>query len=445
VGWFGINILQSILTEMTEDETYYAFWGEQLAWGYYDHPPFVALMASVSDWLFGGNLAVRFVTVFIQIIALCLVWKLLDEKAPSSPKVLLFFILPASLFMFSAYGFITTADAPLLLFSALFLWMYQRFLKEESWTNMLLLGLSMAGMVYSKYHAVLIIGLIVLSNLRLLGRYKFWLAGLFTAVLLIPHLLWQISEGFPSFQYHLSARSSSFRWNYFFEYIPNQLVVFNPLFVGVIIYILFKYKPRDIFERGLYVFIIGFVAFFWLMAFRGHVEPHWTVACSIPMMVLLYRRSLENQKIFRFVKYGIAPFVILVFVARILLITNIPPEKLHFHGKESKYKALENLAGDCPVIFTGSFQNPSLYHFFTKKETTVLRRTTDRFTQFDIWQKEQAWKGKTVFVAGDVDALTQCYTVDGYEFYGFFCNDFQLNNRNFEAILCQPQILPAND
>ncbi len=428
-GWLSINILQAIFTEIINDEAYYAFWGERLAWGYYDHPPLVALMTHVSEWLFDGNLGVRFMTVLIQIFTLCLIWKLLEEQTPSAKKVVWFFIFPASMIMFSAYGFITTADAPLLLFTALFLWIYQRFLKEESWTNTVLLGFSMAGMVYSKYHAVLVVGLIVLSNLRLLWRYKFWLAGILTAVLLVPHLLWQISLGFPSFQYHLSARSSSFEWRYLFEYLPNQLVVFNPLAVGAVIYILFKYKPRDTFERGLYSLIIGFLVFFWLMALRGHVEPHWTVVCTIPMIILLYRRSLQNQALFRFVKYGITPFVILVFVARILLTTTIPPKHLGFHGKVPKYKALEKIAGDCPVVFSGSFQNPSLYHFFTNKETTTLSAIHSRQTQFDIWQNELAWQGQTVFICGEVPGLSQDFTADTYEYRGFFCENFQSINR----------------
>jgi hypothetical protein len=430
LGWFCINLLQAVFTEIIDDESYYAFWGEHLAWGYYDHPPMVGVMTHFSALLFDGNLSVRFLTVFIQIFTLCFIWKLLQEATPSAKKVLLFFVFPASMIMFSVYGFVTTADAALLFFSAFFLWVYQRFLKDESWTNAILLGLSMTGMMYSKYHAVLIIGFIVLSNLRLLTRYKFWLAGILTAVLLIPHLLWHISEGFPSFQYHLSARSSGFAWKYILEYLPNQLVVFNPLAFGAVFYILFKYKPRDIFERGLYFLIFGFIIFFWLTALRGHVEPHWTVVCTIPMIVLLYRYSLQNQKLLRFVKYGIAPSIILLFVLRILIATdNDLSRKFDFYGKRAKYETLETIVKDHPVIFTGSFQKPSLYHFFTKKETTVLSEITSRQTQFDIWQKELTWQGQPVFIACTVPDLSRNFWIKEHKFHGFFCENFQSVNR----------------
>jgi len=430
LAWFGINILQTIFTEIIDDESYYAFWGEHLAWGYYDHPPLVGIITHISALLFSGNLSVRFLTILAQIITLCLIWMLCDEKTPSAKKVLLFFVFPASMIMFSVYGFITTPDVPLLLFTALFLWIYQHFLKEESWANTFLLGLSMAGMMYSKYHAVLIIGFIVISNFRLLSRYKFWIAGLLAIVLLIPHLLWHIKMDFPSFQYHLSARSSSFKWKYILIYLPNQLVVFNPLVVGATVYILFKYKPRDIFERGLYTLIIGFFVFFALMTFRGHVEPHWTVICSIPMIILLYRYSLQNKKLLRFVKYGIVPCVVLIFILRILFATdNSLTKRLDFAGKETRFKALESIAGDKPVVFTGSFQKPSLYHFFTRKETSVLSAVNSRQTQFDIWQKELAWQGKPVFICSEVKGLTQQYNIGTYMFRGFFCEHFQSVNR----------------
>jgi hypothetical protein len=275
-----------------------------------------------------------------------------------------------------------------------------------------------------------VIGFIILSHLRLLSRYKFWLAGILTAILLIPHLVWHISEGFPSFQYHLSDRSSGFAWKHILIYLPNQLVVFNPLAFGAVLYILFKYKPRDIFERGLFFLIFGFLVFFWLMALRGHVEPHWTVACTVPMIVLLYRYSLQNHKLLRFVKKCIAPTVIILFVLRVALVAdNMLTRKFDFYGKQVKFETLETITGEHPVVFTGSFQKPSLYHFFTKRESTVLSDITSRQTQFDIWQQELTWQGQPVFVCCTIPDLTRNFWIKEHKFHGFFCEDFQSVNR----------------
>jgi hypothetical protein len=427
--WVGLDVASSLMTEIMSDEAYYSMYGENLAWGYYDHPPMTGLITFISATLFSGNLSVRFMTIVLHLFTVVFLGKLVAEKSPDREKILLFFIISASMVMFQAYGFVTTPDISLLFFTAIFLLVYQYFIKNDSWTATLGLSLSMACMMYSKYHAVLIIGLIILSNIRLLTNYKFWISIAGVIVFLIPHLKWQLDMDFPSIRYHLDERSSVFRWAYFFEYIPNQLVVFNPFTFGAIIYVLVKYRSKDIFERGLFFLIIGFILFFWLMSLRGHVEPHWTVVCSIPSVIILYRYSLIDNKLKRYIKTWVAASILLVLAARIILTTDLLPARLDFYGKEARNKALESVAGDLPVVFTGSFQNPSNYHFFTKKESFVLSAIDSRQTQFDIWQKELKAQGKPVFIEGYREGKSEKFLVDGYEVYGYFASNFQSVNR----------------
>jgi 4-amino-4-deoxy-L-arabinose transferase-like glycosyltransferase len=427
--WFLLNLLQAIFTEITSDEAYYGLYGKYLSWGYFDHPPMVALLTHLSAILFSGNLGIRFMTVLLQIGTLLFTWKLLDPKQLSKPKTINFFIIAASLVMFSAYGFITTPDVPLLFFTAFFLYAYQSFLKENSFSALILLTISMAGLVYSKYQAVLVIGFVVLSNLRLLTNYKFWLAGIMAIILLLPHFFWQFNNDFPSFKYHLVDRSSGFKWDYILEYLPNQLAVFNPFTFAAVIYVLYKYKAKSLFERAEYFLIIGFVGFFWLTALRGHVEPQWTVACSIPMIAILLNRSLENIKLNNYILKIIAPSLLLILIIRILLITPLLPERLGFSGKDAKYKAIEKIAGDKPVIFIWSFQDPSLYTFFTHKEAHVVSSLNSRQTQFDLWQFEQNYHNKPVFVCLHLDGKSKIYSDKDIQFEGFVCDSIQTTNR----------------
>ncbi|MCL1821273.1 MAG: glycosyltransferase family 39 protein, partial [Prolixibacteraceae bacterium] len=395
---FSINIIQSIFMEIMSDEAYYALYGENLAWGYFDHPPMVGLSIWLSSLFFDGNLSVRFMTVVFNILTLVLIWKLLGEEKPDVRKVTLFFILAASMIMFTVYGFVTAPDVPFLFFTALFLLGYKRFLEKESWLDTFLLCVAMAGMIYSKYHAVLVIGFIVLSNLKLLTRYKAWLAVLLAAALLLPHLKWQMDMDFLSVSYHIGVRSRKFKLSYFLEYLPNQLGVFNPLVLGAMVYVVVKYRAGDVFERGLYFMIIGFFFFFWAMTFRGHVGPHWTVAATIPMIILLYRRSLDDPKLKRFVVKWLAPTILLILVARLALIFGLLPEQLGFSGKREKHEATRSVVGDLPVAYVSSFQKPSNYHFFTGGEAFTLSNAVNRRTQFDLWQKELDYQGKSVFI-----------------------------------------------
>lgn len=431
--WIVVNLVQGVFTEITEDEAYYALYGEHLAWGYFDHPPMVGLMTFLGGVLFRGNLGVRFCTVAATALSLLVIWRIIGESNPNRRKVLLFFTLAFSLVMLNVYGFVTTPDVALLLFSALFLLAYQRYLEKDSWLRALLLGLVMAAMVYSKYHAFLLLGLIVLSNLKLLKDGKFWVACLTAIVLLTPHLLWQYVNGFPSIKYHLVQRGEPFRWSYLLEYLPNQLLVFNPLTFGAAVYVLVKYKPIDRFERALHFICTGFFLFFFLMAFRGHVEPHWTMVCSIPLIVLTYRKTLMDHKLRRYVRWFVLPSLLLIVTARIVLFTPLA-SSWGLYGKERYYKAIEAVAGNSPVLFRGSFQKPSLYHYFTGKESSTTRDYYDRMTQFDLWRFDQDWIGQPVFVCGPVYKRSTQYQVGDLCFEGYQSKHFQSANRLVSSV-----------
>lgn len=444
-GWICLNFIQAVSTEVISDEAYYFLYGENPAWGYFDHPPMVGLLIFLSKLFFSGNLSIRFMTVLFQAATVLLCWKIIEEKSPGYRKVLVFFIIAGSLVMFQAYGFITAPDVPFLFFTAFFLWSYKQFLKKESWMNVLLLAVSMAGMVYSKYHAFLFIGFIILSNLKLLLRYKFWMAGILALLLLFPHIYWQVSMDLPSVKYHLSERNGGFSWSCLLMYIPNQMVVFNPLTLPAIVYVLIKYKAIDAFERGLYFLIIGFISFFGILATTRYVEPHWTVAASVPMIVLLYQRSMQNEKLLHFVEKWIALSLLLILIARIVLASGLLPEWLGFNGKAAKCKAIEAVAGDLPVVFTGSYQWPSNYHFFTHKEALLLNAVNTRYTQFDFLQKELKYQGKPVFISVPATGKTQQYKVGDQVVEGYAVQHFQSVNRiKIEFELTKKEVYPGD-
>ncbi|MBQ6769765.1 MAG: glycosyltransferase family 39 protein [Bacteroidales bacterium] len=464
--WFVVNLLQGIFTEIQEDEAYYHLWGEHLAWGYFDHPPMVALMTWLSSKLFTGTLGVRFFTIVASCLSLFVIWKTASfnclpqcdntwlpqcDSPTTDNSTLLFFTIACSVVMFNIYGFVATPDASLILFSALFLLVYQRYLEENTWPRVALMGLMMALMVYSKYHAFLFLGLIVLSNLKLLKDGKFYVACLVALALLMPHIIWQVNNGFPSFRYHLSGRSEPFRWSYFLEYLPNQLLVFNPFTFGAVAYVLIKdwgcvriapaplshsqpprkgekLTPAGDFERGLKYILVGFFFFFWLMAFRGHVEPHWTIVCVIPVVVLVYRKALVDRKLLNYTKRFILPSLFLVLAFRFLLLTPLV-DRFGYHGKEAYYKAVQTVAGEHPVVFQGSFQRPSLYHYFTNNKSSSLKAYYDRMTQFDLWQFDTAWVGQPVFVCGPVLNMSEVIEAGNQCVEGYLMQRFQSPNR----------------
>ena len=396
--WILADLLQAIFTPVFSDEAYYALYGRFLDWGYYDHPPMVAILTAFSSTFFKGNLSIRFVTTLLHGGTVWLIWNTLVQKPPTNKDVWTFFAVAASLVMFSVYGFITTPDAPLLFFTALFFNLYRRYLNTPNWPLALALGLTMAAMFYSKYMSVLVVVFVLLSNLKLLKDYKLWVTVLLAAVLFVPHLIWQVRNDFPSLQYHLIDRNEGFHLQFLLEYIPNQLLVFNPVCFCLALYFCWqKRQTDDLFERACLFTLAGFILFFWVMTVKDHSEPHWTVAASVPMIILLWQ-ELRKEQWHKWLTKAIVPIVIILTVLRFAAPSLMNRNFLNVLGDRKKFAVIHEYCGHSPVVFVGSFQDPSLYHFYTGENTALLGPYYVRRTQFDIWQFDKDLQGKPAYI-----------------------------------------------
>jgi len=412
--WFIVNVIQTIFTDIIPDEAYYHFYSENLAWGYFDHPPLVSLMVKLSSSLFGGGFAIRFTTIVLQLFTLVLLWKTIDNKYHTQENLFVFFGIAASIVMFVVYGFITTPDSPLLFFTALFLFSYKRFLGNESLTNCLLLSIAMAGLVYSKYQGVLVIFFVILSNPKLLLNYRFLLSSAFALLLFSPHLFWQLDNDFPSFRYHTSGRAKPFKLRYLIEYLPNQAANFNPFTLAVALYIIFKIKAKDNFFKSLYFIVSGMILFFWISTYRGHSQPQWTIAASIPMILFVFCNAVDNHNIMKYLKRFVFPSIVILFIFRIIIACDTLPFKLEFYNQKRWVQEVEKIAGNRVVVFRDGYQRPSLYRFYSKKEATTVNSLFYRKNQYDMYGFNHQYSNRDLMIVTDKsDSLAIPYPLFG--------------------------------
>ncbi|MBO7652656.1 MAG: glycosyltransferase family 39 protein [Bacteroidales bacterium] len=426
--WMAVDFVQAILTNIHSDEAYYAMYGEFLDWGYYDHPPMVALMTFLSSLVGFGNLSVRLLTVLMHGGTLLFVWKTVCDKDFTISDVNRFFIIASSLVMFVLYGFVTTPDAPILFFTAMFFFLYKRYLEKKSLVVALLIGVSIACMLYSKYMAVLVVSFVLVSNLKLLKDWRLWLVVIFAVALFVPHVLWQVNNDFPSLRYHLVLRNDSFSWKYPLEFIPNQLLIFNPVCFFLVIYFCWKSRRcEDRFLRACMFVFAGFIIFFWIMTIKGHSEPHWTIAASIPAIIVLFRQT-RDEKWTRGLNYLVLPFSAIIVVGRICLCVGVASESTGFKDCKQEMTEVRELSAGKPVVFYSSFQLPSLYRYYTGAEGMALSSIYNRYTQYDILQRDKELQGKEVFAVSAYH-FSSMQQIGDYElFYAEFSN-FQGTNR----------------
>ena len=114
-----VNLLQATHTELLKDEAYYWYYAKQLKWGYFDHPPFVALLASTSAFL-NGEIGLRLGSVLVSIGAYFLVFFSLEKETQQRHSTNFWLVL-LSLPLVNLYGFLTLPDSGTLFFTALFI------------------------------------------------------------------------------------------------------------------------------------------------------------------------------------------------------------------------------------------------------------------------------------------------------------------------------------
>jgi hypothetical protein len=399
--WLVINLIQACYTGLFNDEAYYFFYSRDLSWGYYDHPPLVALFIKLGYGIFRDELGIRLLFVLLYLGTILLIRKSAGVKNEPVFAVLFF-----SFLVFQVTGFMAFPDSLLIFFTALFFLVYQRYSKTYSLGDGVILGLVMAGMFYSKYLGIFIVFFTFLSDISLLKKKSFWLAIVVTTLLFLPHLFWQYRHDFPSFYYHMLERShdEAFRWRNFGEYIIGQFGQVNPLLFIPVIYFLFRFKPENPYDRSLKFSAVGCLFFPFLMMLRGRVEANWTMAGMIPLFIIAYRMIETRPSFHRFLYIAGGFTFALLMLARTLLVYNFLPVdiskmiKLDNNGWGDLSAKVSNMAGNRPVVFIGSYQNPSQYIFHTGKEAFTFNNSLYRGNQYDLEGIEQKLQGKDVLV-----------------------------------------------
>ncbi|MCD6544959.1 MAG: glycosyltransferase family 39 protein [Flavobacteriaceae bacterium] len=394
-----INLLQSNYTALFEDEAYYWVWSKNLAFGYFDHPPLVAIWIKIGTFFFDGELGLRFFSTISFSIMLVIIWLTIDHKEKWN-YVWLYFLLISSVALLQVFGFVTTPDTPLFLFAAIFLYAYKQFLKDNNWFNTLILGFAMAGLLYSKYHGILIIIFALLSNLKLLKNSKFWFASIFGFLLFLPHLYWQYINDYPTFIYHLKERNSrAYKFEYTLMHFVNQIVI-----VGITFPIIYKafYKQQitSLFDRSLKFIVYGFIIFFFFGSFKTRTQAQWTGLILIPLVILTFQYFIQHQNARKWlIRLGTAQLVIIVIARLFLANENISPVKLEPHIAKTWIPQLKEKTNSKPIVFVDSYQNASLYNFYTGIKTHSYSILKSRKSQYDLIDFEDNMQDKNLYTA----------------------------------------------
>ena len=426
--WFIVNLLQARFTGLANDEAYYVLFADNLAWGYFDHPPVTALLVWLGMLFSKGSLGVRLFFTILQPLYLWILWTLVrsDEKESDTPRdARLFIMLTATVLMLQLYGFIAVPDGPLMISTACYLLAFDRFTKGKSlaWIGM---GLAMAFMAYSKYHGALVVLFSLFTAPWLLKKPKFYMAGILALLLLLPHLKWQYDHNWASFAYHLSGRNSGFEFGELMTYIGNMLVVFNPFLVPVFFQAWRKTRPTNDTHRYLRWLPALFIGFFLLSSVRGYVQPQWVIACTFGIIYVMFDYCRKHPKTYRYVMRAGSATLVLVLLFRLEMVFNPLGIRYEIFNNEESFAELHKLAAGRPLIFNGSYSWAAKYRYYTGGETYCEPEITYRTHQWQFLDYDTGFAGRDVLIQTDRGNATDSIKLAcGKEFFWVECPDFR--------------------
>lgn len=406
ITWLIINFVTAFSVELYDDEAYYWMYTQFMDWGYFDHPPGVAVMIWLGGFLGKSEMAVRLFNILFTTVSISLIYWLVKPK-----KALVFCMSVFSFLVLHLIGFVALPDTPFFLAAILFLLSYRYYLKDDSFKNQLLLSCATALMIYCKYHGFVVIMFTVLSNVKLLANYRTYVVALLTIALISPHIYWQFANGFPSISYHLADRAApEYKIGQTLDYLGGNL----PFLGGLVAVVLFVasafYKPVDQWEKALKWNLFGMYIFFFLITFKGqYIEANWTLFCVFPMLYLGYKQ-MESSRFFVAFKYLSFFFATILIVIRFHIVSPlvvIEKDRVwDFYDGKQFAQDVKAIAGERKIV-ANRYQDASVLNFYLNEEYYITALNIDsRANQYSIWQLDKTLRNqKVAFVSRKFEGI----------------------------------------
>ncbi len=302
VGLTVVKLWLAGQLDLAEDEAYYRLWGLHLSWGYYDHPPLVALWIAAGQRLFGdNNFGLRFLTVLTPVLGSWLLWLTAQTLYPATTIGLRAVVWLNVTVMVGVGGLIVTPDAPsVLLWGLAVLALAKVHVSSQGWW-WLLVGAAIGLGADAKYTNLflgpgVLLWLVVTPSARrwLLTPWP-WLGGLLGLAMIAPVLGWNAAHGFPTLhkQFGRVVQSHPLSLQYIGELITGQIGLLTPLialFAGLAVLRWRRLGPN----AGVLLWTsLPFVAYLVMHALRDRVQANWP-APLYPSLVLLAAIAAES-------------------------------------------------------------------------------------------------------------------------------------------------------
>jgi hypothetical protein len=265
------------------DELYYIEAGRNLSFGYVDFPPLIALIAKVLDMLAGDALwTIHAVPALATALIVFLAGLMARELGGGRFAQGLAALASLVAITFLATGSLFSMDALDELWWVLASYVLILVLKRDDARLWLLFGL-IAGVGLATKVTVLFFGVAVAVGLLLtparrhFGTRWIWLGGAIAFVFLLPYLLWNAANGWPTLEFFANYEGSGGSMEFLLGQIPGMNPFTLPLSITGLYFYLLTREGRPYRALGWTFVVLVFV-----LAILG-AKPY-TLAPAYPML-----------------------------------------------------------------------------------------------------------------------------------------------------------------
>jgi 4-amino-4-deoxy-L-arabinose transferase-like glycosyltransferase len=289
------------------EEAYYWTWSKELDFGYFSKPPMIAWVIALTTGVCGdapiclkiGSLLAYPITAMV----IFLLGRRMFDARVGFIAVSMFFLMPA-VFLSSI---IISTDVVLFLFWAISLYAFYRALETDEINYWFLAGLAGGLGLLTKYtmgvFAVSALIFLVLSkeDRHQLFNWRLYFAGVVAFVVLLPNILWNVQNGFPTLEHtaHISdLDSSTLHFDELAEFFFGQFAVFGPLLFTalLVLVVLMKKFWSDRRYRYLLIFSLPFLLIICLQALFGRANANWAAPTYVAGSILVAAVLLDNAE-----------------------------------------------------------------------------------------------------------------------------------------------------
>ncbi len=425
-------------TELIPDETYYWNYTQFLDIGYLDHPPLLAWVLWLSTALFGDNefgvRIVAFLCGFGVIFFMYQLTKLLFDRTSAYIAAFLTSFIPFTV----AAGFLTTTDAPLLLFWSAGLYFLAIVAVKKSSIAWVGAGLCIGLGMLSKYTMILFVSGIILY-LVLSSSLRYWwkrpiiyASAILSIILFLPVVYWNAQHDWSSFIFQTGRRLD--RTN---EFSTHYLLLhFLVLLTPVILYLFIKslknvkkiittpiVREHTAYINYFTVFSLVPISVYFIFSLTHYPRFHWTAPAWLVLIPLAgYALSPTsnflptNSKLSKYALYSAALLCLcygaLLHYAALGLPFNTPLRfSEHYFWKQTAQKVhqleieVEKSSGQSPLIVglsKWSIASALRFYDVDNNVTNIISRNAvgRPATMYDYWTSPEQWSDRpVVFIA----------------------------------------------